>query len=91
MRNALPRNGSWKREAAIINLDDEKGRGTHWVAYRKNGPDITYFDSFGNLRPPRDLMLYFGEGSNVKFNHERYQDYNSLNCGHLCLTFLANI
>lgn len=88
MRNALPASGSHYRESAIVNLDDESGPGTHWVAYRKRGNDVVYFDSFGDLQPPLDLMEYLKVNS-VKYNYEHYQDYNSYNCGHLCLQFLS--
>lgn len=88
MRNALPTNGPRYRESGIINLDDASGPGTHWVAYRKRGNEIVYFDSFGDLQPPLDLYNYFGAHNIIKYNHERYQDYNSYNCGHLCLKFL---
>lgn len=90
MRNDLPRSGPHYRESAIINLDDKEGRGTHWVAYRKRGRATTYFDSFGDLRPPRELMEYLGVRSEVKYNHTRYQDFDTYECGHLCLKFLYN-
>lgn len=89
MSNALPRGGPLKYESAIINLDDKDGPGTHWVAYEKRADKVMYFDSFGNLQPPLNLMKYLGVGSTVKYNHERYQDYDTIICGHLCLAFLA--
>ena len=60
MRNALPSGKPKLKETAIINLDDKSGPGTHWVAYRKLGKDVTYFDSFGNLKPPKELINYLG-------------------------------
>lgn len=84
----MPKNGPRKNESAIINLDDKDGPGTHWVAYKKRGNKIDYFDSFGNLQPPSDLIKYLGVGS-VEYNHERYQDYDTFECGHLCLKFLS--
>lgn len=91
MRNQLPKSGPRKKETAIVNLDDKDGPGTHWVAYKKINNEIIYFDSFGNLQPPQDLMKYFGVGSNVKYNHEKYQDYDTVVCGHLCLRFLSGL
>lgn len=88
MRNDLPESGPRKYESAIVNLDDKDGPGTHWVAYKKSGNDVVYFDSFGNLRPPKNLMEYLGVGS-VKYNHENYQNYDTVVCGHLCLKFLS--
>lgn len=80
------------RETGIVNLDSHIGKGTHWVAYSKNGDLITYFDSYGNLRPPRELVKYFysdGSTNHIQYNYNRYQK-NSYNCGHLCLSFLYN-
>ena len=88
MRDSLPSGGPRYRESAIVNLDSENGPGSHWVAYRKRGDDIVYFDSFGNLQPPFDLMLYFGIDQ-VKYNTKRFQDFGTYNCGHLCLQFLS--
>lgn len=87
MRNALPASPHY-RESAIINLDDKNGPGTHWVAYRKRGNDVIYFDSFGDLRPPMELMSYLGINQ-IKYNPARYQDFGTYNCGHLCLQFLS--
>jgi len=89
MREALPPMAPWKRESAIINLDDARGPGTHWVAYCKDG-HVTYFDSFGNLQPPEDITQYLGEGSVIQYNHRTYQDFKSYRCGHLCLDFLTS-
>ena len=86
--HALPIDGPKYYESAIINLDDVSGPGTHWVAYRKRGNNFVYFDSFGDQQPPLDLMLYL-DVDEVKYNHERYQDFNTYVCGHLCLQFLS--
>ena len=89
MGNALPLNCCRYNECVIINLDDKNCPGTHWVAYRKTGNNVTYFDSFGDLRPPRDLINY-RKVDKIKYNYKRYQEYNTFNCGHLCLKFLCN-
>lgn len=79
-------------ECAVVNLDSFKGHGTHWVAYYKNGSSVNYFDSFGNLKPPLELTNYFNKKGplNIKYNYDRFQNYNQINCGHLCLEFLIN-
>lgn len=74
-------------ECAVVNLDSEDNIGSHWTAYYKKGSLVKYFDSFGNLKPPLELMRYF-KGSRVMYNYDRYQNYNDINCGHLCLQFL---
>lgn len=75
-------------ECAIINLEASyKGHGTHWVCYRCENQTVYYFDSFGNLKPPKALQKYF-RGKKVFYNHERYQNLNENNCGYLCISFL---
>lgn len=90
MRNKLPKKIK-TFENGIINIDDKKGVGTHWTAYAKKNKLIYYFDSYGNLRPPLEVISYFNsDGSNNKitYNYENYQKANTFNCGHLCLEFL---
>lgn len=77
-----------KNESAIVNLDTSDGPGTHWICYRKNGENVNYFDSLGNLRPPIELMDYFGSQSRVRYNYTRKQPLGTDICGHLCLQFL---
>jgi len=92
MRNSLPKKIK-KVESGIINLDNIDGDGTHWTAYVKKNKDINYFDSFGNLRPPKEVITYFfsdGSKNKVKYNYGNFQSYNSFICGHLCLKFLYN-
>jgi len=33
-----------QNECGILNLDDNYGRGSHWVCWYKNGKDKIYFD-----------------------------------------------
>lgn len=87
MRDKLPRKPR-ERECGVINLDSYRGIGTHWVAYYKNYDEIEYFDSFGNLQPPLEVLKYLG--NNIKYNYKREQNFDSFNCGHLCLKFLCN-
>lgn len=87
MRDNLPVK-PWKNECSIVNLDSSVGPGSHWVAFYKKADDITYFDSFGNLQPPIELINYLGH--RINYNYIRYQNFNSVNCGHLCLRFLFN-
>lgn len=88
MRDKLPLK-SKPIECGIVNLDDYKGAGTHWVAYVINNNNCEYFDSYGDLKPPKELVKYFGK-RNIYYNYNKYQSYGSVNCGHLCLQFLQN-
>lgn len=89
MRDTLPAVVR-QRECGILNLDASKNSGTHWVAYKKINNDAEYFDSFGNLKPPKELVRYFGKAVRIFYNNDQYQNYNQVNCGHLCLQFLCN-
>jgi len=88
MRDSLPRTPR-KHESGILNLDTSLGPGTHWVCYCKDDNVVYYFDSFGNLRPPPELVDYLGPGVCIKYNYNREQGFNSVVCGHLCLKFLT--
>lgn len=80
-------------ETGVVNLDGNSGKGTHWVCYTKNGPRVQYFDSFGNLKPPVELQRYFNSGpyqTEVSYNYFPLQTEDEVNCGHLCLDFLAS-
>lgn len=88
MRDSMPSSSPWNNESAIINLDTLRGPGTHWVAYKKTGYSVLYFDSFGSLKPPQELLRYLGSKCKITYNFEAYQSYNTVNCGHLCLEFL---
>jgi hypothetical protein len=86
MRDNLPEK-PYVNESAIVNLDSSNGPGTHWVAYKKRRKLVKYFDSFGDLAPPSEIVKYF-KGCDITFNHDRYQKFNTWNCGHLCIKFL---
>ena len=93
MRDTLPVRGPQKYESTIINLDSIRGMGTHWVAYKKNNSDVTYYDSFGDLPPPKELVRYLQTGrqaaKNIYYTYDREQRFGTVLCGHLCLKFLS--
>lgn len=90
MRDGLPAKPR-KYETCIVNLDSKYGGGTHWVCYRKRGNRVQYFDSFGNLRPPLEIVKYLGPDAHIEYNYESKQSFDSVVCGHLCLKFLCNV
>lgn len=95
MRDTLPEKPK-RNECAILNLQTSQEAGSDWVAYIKHqnkqfkkqngGTDIIFFNSYGNLGPPEELIAYLGH--NIRFNYDRFQNYNTVICGHLCLLFL---
>lgn len=90
MRDSLPLKCK-ELECGVINLDSSNNSGTHWCAYYKSVQDCIYFDSFGNLPPPKEFICYLGSDCKIFFNYYRYQDFNTVICGHLCLLFLYEI
>lgn len=88
MKDALP-DKIWENETGIVNLDNTIGSGTHWICYKKLRKIVYYFDSFGNLQPPKELQHYFRTADNVFYNYNREQPEETSICGHLCLNFLA--
>lgn len=88
MIDQLPKKANF-RESAIVNLQKLSQEGSHWVCYRKIGRIVEYFDSFGNLRPPRELEKYF-RNCQVYYNRDRYQQLKQSNCGQNCIRFLKN-
>lgn len=72
-------------------MDDSANPGTHWVAYKKVGNVTRYYDSFGDLPPPLELIAYLRRGgSSIQYNYDRHQKFGTYNCGHLCLKFLLD-
>lgn len=78
-----------KHERAVVNLQTGSQPGSHWVCYIKKDNIVKYFDSFGNLKPPPQLLDYF-KGLKITYNRRRYQKWNTTVCGHLCLKYLAD-
>lgn len=88
MRDTLPKLPK-HTECGVVNLDKNTGFGTHWVAYKKCGNKVVYFDSFGDLKPPKEFIKYMKK-CKIYFNYDQYQNFGSSNCGHLALSFLYN-
>ena len=87
MDTTLPIRGMYRNESSIVNLNNADGSDTHWVVYAKRRDRAVYFDSFGNLRLPKELVQYL-DVTQIEYNRMPYQHYNQSNCGQLCLQFL---
>ena len=74
-------------EAGIINLSRSDEDGTHWTAWFKHRRYVCYYDSFGDLPPPPEFVVYLST-YDIYYNIEREQDFNTVICGQLCLCFL---
>ena len=82
-RNDLPK---IKEGAYIINLDDFKSIGTHWIVLYVNAENVTYFDSFGVKHIPKEINKTIGNKS-IIINIYRIQAYDSIMCGYFCIGF----
>lgn len=96
MRDTLSKKSNpTAQECWILNHGSSQSDGTHWTALVKNNNVAFYFDSFGKLPPPLEVIDYLNnEDDNNKnnirlyYNVKRYQNYGTTICGHLCLKFL---
>ena len=71
----------------VINLDEYKDTGTHWVALFCKNNEIVYFDSFGVEHIPEEIKKFIGN-KNIKANIYRVQATNSIMCGYFCIGFI---
>lgn len=78
------------RECWILNHGTSHTDGTHWTALAKNNNTAFYFDSFGKLPPPFEVINYLNKNIRLYYNAKRYQNYGTAICGHLCLRFLLD-
>ena len=85
LRNNLPK--QIKDGAYVINLDEYKDTGTHWVALFCKKNEIVYFDSFGVEHIPEEIKKFIGN-RNIKANIFRVQANNSVMCGYFCIGFI---
>ena len=74
--NKLKLNGVFSRDnlpkkvkdgAYVINLDEHKDAGTHWIDLFCNRNEIVYFDSFGVEHIPKEITEFIGN-RNIKAN-----------------------
>ena len=78
---------SIKNGAYVINIDEYRDIGTHWVALYVNNKTIIYFDSFGVEHIPKEPMKFINR-KNVITNIYGIQAYDSIMCGYFCIGFI---
>ena len=84
LRNNLPK---IKDGAHVINLDEYKSTGTHWITLYVNNNNVTYFDSFGVEHIQKEIRKFIGN-KNIITNIYRIQACNSIMCGYFCIGFI---
>ena len=77
-----------KDGAYVINLDEYKSIGTHWIALYVNAENVTYFDSFGVEHIPKEIRKFI-VNKIIKVNIYRMKAYDSIMCGYFCLGFIG--
>ena len=76
------------RECGIVNLDNNIGPGTHWVAYRNIDRFCEYFDSFGLMMPSEVKKYMATSGKQLEYSGDEIQERDSVLCGYWCLYYL---
>ena len=83
-------NNNRKNDAYVINLDEYRDIGTHWVALYVNNKTIKYFDSFGVEHIPKEIMKFIGN-KKIITNIFRIQAYDSIMCGYFYIGFINSM
>ena len=76
-----------KKGAYVINLDEYKNTGTHWVSLFVKPKYTVCFDSYGVEHIPKEINKFIGN-NNIKSNIFRIQAYDSIMCGYFCIEFI---
>ena len=74
-------------EAYVINLDDYKSTGTHWIKLHMNRDNETYFDSFRVEYLPREVKTFIGN-KNIAKNVYRIKTNDSIMSGYFRIGFI---
>ena len=45
----------------VINLDENKSTGYHWIALNVNDNNVKYSDSFGFEHIPKEITIFIGQ------------------------------
>ena len=73
--------------AYVINLNEYRDIGTHWVALYVNNKTIISFDSFEVEHIPKEIMKFICN-KKIITNIYRIQAYDSIICGYFCIGFI---
>ena len=76
-----------KNGAYVINLNDQKSKGTNWVSSFIDRYTAIYFDSFG-IEYIRQEVLNKIRDKSITQNIFRIQDNEPLVCGFYCIAFI---
>ena len=87
--NGVYSRNNLKKGAYVINLNEYKNTGTHWIALFVKTYEVIYFDSFGieHIHIPKEIEHAIGN-KEIKACIFRVQAYNSIMCGYYCIEFI---
>ena len=60
----------------VVNLDEYKSIGIHWIILYVNDNNVIYFDSFGVEHIPKEIKKFIGN-KNIITNNYRLQSCDS--------------
>ena len=83
-RNNLPK---VKDGIYVINLDEYKSIGTHWIAFYLNDNNVTYFRRIGVKHIPKEINKFIGN-KNIITDIYRIKAYDSIMCGYFSIRFI---
>ena len=72
----------------VINLDECKSIGIHWIALYVSGNNVICFDIFGVQYIPKEIKKFVGN-KNMRVNIYRTQTYDSVVRGCFSIAFIA--
>ena len=79
-------------QSCIINLDDSKSPGTHWIACIRSSRDLVCYDSFARPSKGKNGILKKLKTNGLRVKDTDYdaeQDELETNCGMRCCAFLV--
>ena len=71
----------------VMNLDQLKSTGTHWIALYVIAENLTYSDSFGVKHIPKEVRKFIGN-KNITTNIYIIQAYDSILCRNFYIGFI---
>lgn len=78
---------SLKNRIFIVNTDDAKYSGSHWVAFNFLSTECEFFDSYG-YPPDTYGFQHTLQNYSVTYNNKMLQSAKSSVCGQYCILFL---
>lgn len=91
-RDQIPKLPVDRLFSLVVNMDDSKGPGTHWVAlyHAKGSKYLDYFDSFGAPPPLEITNPKGGRSLDILTSDGILQALQSSSCGYYCIDFIRS-